>query len=316
MTTSFVPVTGDDWYQRRRNDDEGKFFRSVADQGPRKGAGGSTRQGIYCLTASGKLLAYKNASDPAVMRQAIRLGLAKWNALPAAERKPGAVKVPETGKADPRFARTPPAGGLILESFTRILERDDKGAYSRGTCKRAGGENAARDHVWITREEWQSLVPPEAKKGQTFAMPTAIADRLLRFHFHDNTRGEPDYWTSAQVRKSTLTWTVSEASETEIQLRLDGKALLSTDTDPTKAARGFDLAVRGRLRYDVKAKAITKLDLLVVGDHWGDQFNARDARPGKQPLGIAFGLVGGKEPGERIPPQAARELSRYFGRER
>ena len=145
-------------------------------------------------------------------------------------------------------------------------------------------------------------------------MPAGIADRLLRFHFLDNTRGEPDYWTVAEVRKASLTWTVVGAGDAEVRLRLEGKALLSAD--PIKAARGFDLAVGGELRYDVKAKAITKLDLLVVGDHWGDQYNARDARPGKQPLGIAFGLVGGKEPGERIPPQAARELSRYFGRER
>ena len=51
----FVPVAADDWYERRRNDAEGDFFRRVADQGPRKGEGGSTRQGIYCLTADGKL---------------------------------------------------------------------------------------------------------------------------------------------------------------------------------------------------------------------------------------------------------------------
>ena len=51
----FVPVTADDWYQRRRQDAEGKFFRQVADQGPRKGQGGSTRQGIYVLTADGEL---------------------------------------------------------------------------------------------------------------------------------------------------------------------------------------------------------------------------------------------------------------------
>ena len=40
-------------YQRRRQDAEGEFFRKVADQGPRKGKGGATRQGIYCFTASG-----------------------------------------------------------------------------------------------------------------------------------------------------------------------------------------------------------------------------------------------------------------------
>ena len=126
VTKTFVPVAGDDWYQRRRQDAEGEFFRKVADQGPRKGAGGSTRQGIYCLTAGGALLAYKNSRDASVMLETLRLALRRWNALPAAERAAGAVKVPDPGKPDPRYARTPPEGGLILRSYTRILERDGK----------------------------------------------------------------------------------------------------------------------------------------------------------------------------------------------
>ncbi len=316
VTNTFVPVTGDDWYQRRRTDDEGAFFRAVANQGPRKGQGGSTRQGIYCLTASGKLLAYKNSSDPKVMREAIRIGLARWKALPASERKPGAIEVPNESKVDARYTRTPPADGLILESYTRILDRDEKGGYSRGTCKRAGGEKAARDHVWITRSEWQKLIPASPRKGRTFAMPTGLKDSFLRFHFFDNTRGEPDYWKAAEVRESSLTWTVVESGEKEILLRLDGKALLSTDADPTKARRGFDLAVTGHVRYDVDTKSVTRFDLLVVGDHWGDQGNAVDSRPGRQPLGLAFRLVTGKDAADRIPPQAARELSQYFGRAR
>ena len=72
----YVPVAGDDWYQRRREDAEGRFFRQVADQGPRRGAGGSTRQGIYCLTADGQLLAYKNAGqDASVMREVVGDGM-------------------------------------------------------------------------------------------------------------------------------------------------------------------------------------------------------------------------------------------------
>src|SRR5688572_18003128 len=121
----FVPVAGDDWYQRRRQDAEGLFFRRVADQGPRKGAGGGTRQGIYCLTASGKLLAYKNAHDPQVMRETLELGLRRWKVLPAEQRKPGAVEIPPPGKVDTRYTRVPPDGGLILRSYTRILDRDD-----------------------------------------------------------------------------------------------------------------------------------------------------------------------------------------------
>src|SRR5437868_10652603 len=94
-TKDYVSVAADDWYQRRRQDAEGEFFRKVADQGPRKGQGGSTRQGIYVCTASGKLLGYRNAQDAAVMRGVLKQALKEWKALPADERKPGAVEVPE-----------------------------------------------------------------------------------------------------------------------------------------------------------------------------------------------------------------------------
>src|SRR5436305_9834012 len=104
----FIPVAGDDWYERRRNDDEGKFFRKVADQGPRKGEGGSTRQGIYVFTAAGKLLAFRNAQDPDVMRSVLAQGLKDWNKLPENERKAGAVKVPPLDKTDPNFHRPLP----------------------------------------------------------------------------------------------------------------------------------------------------------------------------------------------------------------
>src|SRR4051794_379919 len=113
-TEKFVPVSADDWYQRRRDDAEGEFFRKVADQGPRKGQGGSTRQGIYCFTAAGKLLAYRNAQDAKLMRETVEQALKRFEALPAEERKAGAVEVPDHGKVDARYARTPPAGGLIL----------------------------------------------------------------------------------------------------------------------------------------------------------------------------------------------------------
>src|SRR5262245_65881161 len=97
----FVAVSADDWYQRRRQDAEGEYFRKVADQGPRKGAGGSTRQGIYAFTADGKLLAYKNAGqNPDVMREMLQQSLVAFKRLPAEQRKPGAVQVPDLEKVD------------------------------------------------------------------------------------------------------------------------------------------------------------------------------------------------------------------------
>src|SRR5687767_7356701 len=141
-TEDFVPVTADDWYQRRRQDAEGEFFRKVAAQGPRKGEGGSTRQGIYVLTADGELLSYKNAGQLAeVTREELKRGLDKFRKLPADRREPGGVEVGDAGKLDPNYARTPPPGGLVVRVHARILDRKD-GELGKGTCKTLGGDRA------------------------------------------------------------------------------------------------------------------------------------------------------------------------------
>jgi hypothetical protein len=309
----YVPVACDDWYQRRREDDEGRFFRSVADQGPRRGAGGSTRQGIYCRTASGKLLAYKNAQDAGVMRDVLRQGLAKWRRLPAAERRPGAYQYPGLAKSDERYVRTPPPGGLIVNVYTRILDHDEKDGLCRGSCDSPGGDQAARDHLWLTKADWQTLARAATRKGQHFPMPRPLADRLLRFHLVDNTRGEPDFWRPEDVRKAELTWTVEEATPASLRLRLDGSALLATDADPDKAGRGYDVRLLGYLHYDRSKGVLDRFDLLAVGDHWGASTFTPGARPGRKPLGVAMELRRGNDPADLLPPQGARELRAYLG---
>jgi hypothetical protein len=315
-TEDYVPVVADDWYQRRRDDAEGRFFRAVADQGPRKGLGGDTRQGIYCLTADGKLLVYKNAGQaPDVMRDTLREGLREWKKLPEERRRAGAVEVADVGKTDPIYTRTPPPGGLIVNVYTRILDRD-KGGLCKGTCKTPGGDQAARDHLWLTEAEWKALVPADPKKGDKAPLPAAVAERVLRFHLTDNTRGEPDMWRREDVRSQELTVTVEEVTPAAVRLRLDGSALLATRADAAKADRGFDVRLLGGVRYDRAKKAIDRFDVVAVGDHWGQGRFTGGARPGRQPLGVAFELAGGKSAADLVPPQAAREIATYFGRDR
>ncbi len=313
-TELYVPVAGDDWYQRRRDDTEGAFFRKVADQGPRKGEGGNTRQGIYLLTAGGKLLGYKNHQDPDVMRDFLRQGLAAWRRLPAAERQPGAVKVEEPDKLDTAYDRKPPEGGLIATVYTRILDREGLDGYCRGSCNFPGGNAAARDHLWLTRDEWQSLIPKGAKKGDEFPVPAKVAERILRFHLVDNTLGEPTFWKAEEVRDGKLTLTVEEATDKEVRLRLSGKVLLANAADPAKAQRGYDAQVMGTIRYDVAKQAIDRLLLAAVGGHWGSGVFTGKARPGSQPLGIVFELSTGDKPADLVPPEAARDLHSYLGR--
>ncbi len=308
----FVAVTGDDWYQRRRQDAEGEFWRDVANQGPRKTS--STKQGVYCLTADGKLLAYRPGDvKPNYMLETLERGLAEWKKLPEKQRQPGAIKIDELDKTDPGYTRTPPKNGLILNVYTRSLDRDAKGELCKLDCKPGSGGEAARDHLWLTEKEWKSLIPANPQKGDQFPAPDAIAERVLRFHLMDNTRGEPPHWTKEQIRARDLTLTVEKADQEVVELGLQGSALLATDEDPTKANCGYDVRLRGRLTYDVRKGVLSRVDLLALGEHWGEGTYTRGARPGRTPLGIAFELVSGDAPAHRVPPQGARNLGDYLG---
>lgn len=311
----YISVAADDWYERRRQDAEGKFFVSVANQGPQKGEGGATRQGIYCLTAGGKLLAFKNAGQNAeVMREVLQQGLVKWRKLPESERAPGAIRVPDQGKADTAYVRTPPSGGLILNVYARALDRPAPATFSDAVCKVGGGDEASRDHLWLTETEWKSLIPANPKKGGQFPMPPRIAERILRFHLVDNTRGEPPMWRRDQLRISDLKFVVERATPAEVLLRLEGSVLLATDADMAKADRGYDARLLGYLRYATSKQTIDRFDVVAVGDHWGEGVHTRGARPGRKPLGVGFELAPGDSPADRIAPQAAREISEYFAR--
>ena len=314
LQTVFVPVCADDWYQRRRKDAEGRFFLKVAAQTDRKGTGDYTRQGIYCLTADGELLAFKNAGNNVkATREQLAYALRKWAALPAGRRDPGAVTVPPHGPLDPAYTRTPPAGGLIARVHTRILDRNGDD-FVKGSCAFAGGDKSARDFLWVTADEVAALAPAKAEPGFSYPLPAKVADRILRFHLVDNTRGEPAFWAKKDVRDHALTLTVTAATTDAIDLRLDGTALLATDADPNKADRGYDVRMLGTVRYRPATGTGDRFEITALGEHWGtSEVEGRGGRPGRTLLGITFGLVDPKVSANRVAPEGARLKAEYFG---
>ncbi len=310
--TKFVPACADDWYQRRRRDAEGEFWKKVYKQGPRKDEN-STHQGIYVFTADGELLSFKNAGqDVKATREQLAYGLRKWNDLPAGRRKPGAVKVEEHGKPDPNFSRTPPEGGLVVRVHARILDKKGDG-YAKGTCDFLGGDRAARDFLWVTADEVKQLAPAKAEVGFSYDVPAKVAERILRYHLVDNTRGEPEHWKRDDIRSKALTLTVTGATADGVELRLDGEAVLATDADPAKADRGYEVKLLGKLRF---AKgAFDKFEVAAIGEHWGAAtFTKKGERPGRGLLGVTFDLADPTVSADRVAPQGAREIGAYLGK--
>jgi hypothetical protein len=317
---NFIAVVGDDWYQRRRKDAEGEFFRKVSTQAGRGSddpSGGSTRQGIYCLTASGKLLSFKNAGQsPEETRNALRNALVQWRGLPDAERQPGAVHVPDAA-TDARFVHSPPAGGLILNVYTRLLDHDGQGDLCTSRVRVNGAlREAQRDHLWLTEAEWKALIPAQPKAGDRFAVPDAIAKRILRFHLADSTPGEPRAWAAENIQSGSLNMIVDKSDPAKLRLRIEGSVLLASGPLAAAAERGYDAQLLGYLTYDVSRKSVERFDLVALGDCWGKQAICEDKQPRHRLLGVAFELARGDSAADRIPPQAARSLEDYWRAEK
>ena len=312
--TAFVPVCADDWYQRSRTDAEGRFFKSIYKQGPRT-IEADTHQGIYVFTANGELLEFKNAGhDVKTTREQLASGLRKWQRLPADRRRPGGLVIEDHGPLDPVYTRTPPAGGLVVNVHDRILDRT-AGGFAKGSGMGTGGDRASRDFLWLTADDVKRLAPRSPRVGQTYAVPDAVTERILRYHLVDNTRGEPDHWGKDQIRRKELTLTVTAVAADGVTLQLDGEALLATDADPRAAERGYEVKLHGELRYVPAKQTFDRFDVAAVGDHWGvGTFTKKGARPGRGLLGIAFGLADPAVPANRVPPQGARDAAGYFGR--
>jgi hypothetical protein len=305
---NFIAVVADDWYQRRRQDAEGEFFRKVADQGPQKGIDGSTRQGIYCLTADGKLLSFKNAGQNAeATLDSIQQALREWKKLPANRRKPGAVKVEAQPATDDEYHRTMPKGAQVFEVFTRLLEKTDDG-YKQAECKVGKGDQPGRDHFWLTKQELADLADPNSKPGSTKKLPKFVERRIARFHLLDNVRGEPPMWDDKEVRNLEITLKCKKVDAEKIVWAIEGEALMHTNRDD----RGCNVKLGGEWTIDRSKKRVIAGDLVAFGEHWGESPLTRGAPPGKTPIGIVFTLPKDEKLAEQVPPQFARHLRFYL----
>ena len=315
-----MAVAADDWYQRRRSDPTGRYFRYIVEQVQPPLDLKSTLQGIYVFTASGRLLAHRSSGKHVgLTRDVLQQGLKGWRSLPAKHTQPGAFKLPQMDDNvwDRRHDPLVPAGGLVIDVTTRALQRDQAGNLS--TCqsteaKARVGTRPAYDHAWLTKDEVEAITIA-AESADQFEIPAAITWRLARFHLVDNTRGEPDHWKWAHVQELELRGKRVETSAQKMLVDLVGSFSLATDANRDSATRGYVGDWRGELRIDLDNRTIDHIRLVAIGDHWGQGRWTPPARPGKTPLGVLMMLSDQSSPRDTVPPQAARSPDRYFNAE-
>src|SRR5262245_32389327 len=210
---------------------------------------------LRVLTPEGKDLTppggYPSASAAAALKA--------WRSLPAAARKPDPKKkLPTLSFAAPP---APPAGGLILKVYIRGLQRDAKGKVSRNDGYLLQGglggtlpPEPQADFLWMTKAEWQSLLPARPRKGSKVEVPAALVERIATYHLRDLAFNHGPYW-SDYVGKASPTVTAVTPAYTRMSLK--GVVELSGKGGPL-----VDLL--GSLTYDAKAKVFTQFDMVAV----------------------------------------------------
>ena len=269
LSTRFVPVAVDQHIHRLRKDAEGELFAKVLKQAGRGLDGYS--QGVYLFTPDGKLLAFANTADAAGVRRLTEIALKKFDPKGA----PGTA-VP--GLSAPVLP-PPPEGGLIIDVTAKVL-----GGYDVDDPKtKRYRESLGRDHLWLRKDEAEALA-----KG---TLPANVADRLVRYHLIDNTRGEPPMWRTDEVKK--------------IELNLkDGKLTGRVHLETKNGDRGYQAELFGIV--EAKEGRVTRFDVLAKGDFWGEGNFTRGAPKGRFPFAVAFSLAEESCATSKVPPQAAR----------
>lgn len=282
MREKFIPVSIEIAYSGRRSDVEGKFIRERLKR--------PSWNGWIAATPNGTIL-----NEEPYLEIVIHKGLAAWNALPEADRRPG-LALEDLGPVNPVLDLAPPAGGVVLKVFIRSLARDDQGrlhAPAKVDLNNPGAPpidaQAQRDHLWITAEEAASLVAGPRSKGQKSPAPAFLADRICRFYLKDSATCIPG--TSASKYggfSGAMTSIVTESTESLLRLRLEGSA----------QGNGPEFQLRGAIDYDVRKKTFTRFDLTAFSEKGHTEKSSGQTTP----LGIAFELGSAERALDRVPP--------------
>jgi hypothetical protein len=291
LRDDFVPVALDVWYEERRQDEVGEFYRRIVAARPGMEPGRTT-QGFYIVGPGGGLVRGWNNRDPDKLIRFLREArTANGRPTPAGAAEP--VPNDEPAPLDRRFARRPPDGGAVVEVFARITEADWPEA-ERGWIDEAMRGATARDHLWLTADEIQALAADE--------LPPTLARRIARFHLIDNTRGEPPMWRDKELR------------DCELELQRDAGGLLVLGGRVRLASADGERSCEALVRAEIEVEggALTRFDLVARCAYRGEGTYTRGAPPGTFTLVVAARLAASGPAAGAVPPQGARDLDDYL----
>ena len=262
----FVCVAVNQHHHRRRKDLEYDLFEKLVEQTGEKVSG--RNQGLYFFTPSAELLSFSNTVN----------GEHAWKLLRRVEEKftpPASLPPVLKGHEDAGPLWKLPDGTQLVLVNSKVLGGYEKSDNPR---RKTHQESLGRDHLYLSREEVSALASGEFPEGLKKRMPALL---------NDNTRGEPGRWRSGEIKQLELTLA-------------DGRITGSVHFENAAGDRGYKAELLGFVA--VKEGTLTRFDLVVSGDYWGEGRYTRNGPEGKFPFAVAFRLSDGTEPYDTPPP--------------
>ena len=254
----------------------------MANHGHYGGRTGSTRQGIYVCSPSGKFLASVNSNNPDRVLDMMRDGLAAWEKLPADEQR---LAVESAIKPRHRWEDSFPSDGLVVNVISRDLpEKCDPSA----PCEVKWNQ----DYVWYSKEEARRWLGDDPQQGEVHQLPEELVARLARFHFVDNVKGETPRFSRDGVKGSQITTEVIERTGPSVKLKIYGLTRGVAAKGWWQSANGVVTRALGQATFDLDRGAFVDFEMVALGRRWGQtRFNGRRRDPESGPLGYVFRLA-------------------------
>jgi len=245
-------------------------------------------QGTYVLTTDGELLGRINSANPEHVLKMLDGALSKWRSL---NRERPRATAPIITLPDHRWEDSYPSDGLALERFARDVN---------GPATDAPSRPVNQDAVWFAAGELPGFVPSSGNVGAVRDVAPGLIERLTRFAFVDNVRGQTLPFSSKAVRVAELKSEVTAVNEKVWTLRLWGRTTAETDgSDPGEAywksnrawPRSLSTNIIGEARWDATRERFLSFELVAIGARKGrTTFNGRHREQNAAPHGIGFFL--------------------------
>jgi hypothetical protein len=312
LTAKFIPAADEVGRLQSGWDAECRLFQKIAEQGHygvRTQPSRTTLQGTYAITADGTFLGSWNKNDPRIVAGNLRKSLKKWDRLKAKGRtfsSEDPLDITELDRADRYY----PEGGLVLKVNTRDLPRDLP-------QPEPWADAWNQDFAWFTKDEAGQFLPCEIEPGRTREVPRPLVERLARFHFLDNVRGQTPPFPASAIEGAALTSCVTAVDGDVVSLRLEGRTKVVQQGDWSihgftnmnrlcGQERGLDMKLLGSARFDRKQGRFAGFEVVAVGTRWGGtRYNCRSDDLAPAPFGAVLSLAG-ESRAERVAPEHFR----------